>query len=467
MAGQDEQLNERREPAEDEDYGLDPRTVEAILQAADAGDAAGIDALMEPLHPADIADLLEQIGAGERAKLLSHWSRGIDGDILSELDESIREEVIEALPHEVLSEAVRELDSDDVVDIVEDLEEPQQERILGALDDSERAAVKQSLTYPDRSAGRLMQREFVTAPEDWTVGAAIDFLRGEEELPDQFYHVILVDPRWHPVGYVTLGKLLSSRRAVRLKDITEDSFRTISVTEDEGEVAYAFNQYHLISAPVVDEHDRLVGVITIDDAMIVLDEEHEEDVLRLAGVAGESSISDGVVETCRRRTPWLAVNLLTAILASWVISLFSNSIQAIVALATLMPIVASQGGNAATQTLAVAVRGLATKDLTPSNAGRIVLRELMVGGLNGLIFALVMGATTVFWFGSPLLALVMAMAMIINLLAAALGGILIPLAIERLGFDPALASGAFVTTVTDVVGFFSFLGLATLILIGH
>lgn len=467
MAGQDEQLGERREPAEDEDYGLDPRTVEAILQAADAGDTAGIDALMEPLHPADIADLLEQIGPGERAKLLSQWSRGIDGDILSELDDAIREEVIEALPHEVLSEAVRELDSDDVVDIVEDLEEPQQERILGALDDSERAAVKHSLTYPDHSAGRLMQREFVTAPEDWTVGEAIDFLRAEEELPDQFYHVILVDPRWHPVGYVTLGKLLSSRRAVRLKDITEDSFRTISVTEDEGEVAYAFNQYHLISAPVVDEHDRLVGVITIDDAMIVLDEEHEEDVLRLAGVGGESSISDGVVETCRRRTPWLAVNLLTAILASWVISLFSSSIEAIVALATLMPIVASQGGNAATQTLAVAVRGLATKDLTPSNAGRIILRELMVGGLNGLIFALVMGATTVFWFGSPLLALVMAMAMVINLLAAALGGILIPLAIERLGFDPALASGAFVTTVTDVVGFFSFLGLATLILIGH
>ncbi|MFO1173910.1 MAG: magnesium transporter [Paracoccaceae bacterium] len=465
MAEQDEHLAERPERAEEEDYSLDPRTVEAILQAVEAGDTATIDAEMEPLHAADIADLLEQIGSGERAKLLSLWSRGIDGEILSELDESIREEVIEALPPDVLSEAVRELDSDDVVDIVEDLEEPQQELILGALDDSERAAVKQSLTYPENSAGRLMQREVVTAPEDWTVGAAIDFLRSEAELPDQFYHVILVDPRWHPVGYVTLGKLLSSKRAVRLKDITEDSFRTISVNEDEGEVAYAFNQYHLISAPVVDEHDRLVGVITIDDAMIVLDEEHEEDVLRLAGVAGESSISDGIVETCRRRTPWLAVNLLTAIMASWVISLFSNSIQAIVALATLMPIVASQGGNAATQTLAVAVRGLATKDLTPSNAGRIIVRELMVGGLNGLIFALVMGATTVFWFGSPLLALVMAMAMIINLLAAALGGILIPLAIEKLGFDPALASGAFVTTVTDVVGFFSFLGLATLILL--
>lgn len=465
MAEQDEQLAERPERAEDEDYSLDPRTVEAILQAVEAGDTATIDAEMEPLHAADIADLMEQIGAGERAKLLSLWSRGIDGEILSELDESIREEVIEALPPEVLSEAVRELDSDDVVDIVEDLEEPQKELILGALDDSERAAVAQSLTYPENSAGRLMQREVVTAPEDWTVGAAIDFLRGEAELPDQFYHVILVDPRWHPVGYVTLGKLLSSKRAVRLKDITEDSFRTLSVLEEEADVAYVFNQYHLISAPVVDEHDRLVGVITIDDAMIVLDEEHEEDVLRLAGVGEESSIADGVFETVRQRTPWLFVNLLTAILASAVISQFSSSIQALVALASLMPIVASMGGNAGTQSLTVAVRALATKDLTGSNAARIIWREIWVGLVNGLVFAVLMGTTSYLWFGSFLLALVMGMALIVNLLAAALAGVLIPLALEKLDFDPALSSGTFVTTVTDVVGFFSFLGLATLILL--
>jgi len=467
MADNQDQMTERTDRAEEEDYSLDPRVVETVLAAVEAGDAAAIDAAMAPLHAADIADILEQIGSGERARFLSLWSRGIDGDILSELDDAIREEVIEALPHEVLTEAVRELDSDDVVDIIEDLEEPQKELILGALDDSDRAAVTQSLAYPEDSAGRLMQREVVTAPADWTVGQAIDFLRDGAELPAQFYHVILIDPRHHPVGYVTLGKILSSKRDVAMQAITEDSFRTISVLEEEGDVAYAFNQYHLISAPVVDADDRLVGVITIDDAMAVLDEEHEEDVLRLAGVGGESSISDGVMETCRQRTPWLFVNLLTAIMASWVISLFSSSIETIVALATLMPIVASQGGNAATQTLAVAVRGLATKDLTPSNAMRIIWREIQVGGLNGVIFALIMGVTAYFWFGSPLLALVMGASMIINLVAAALGGILIPLAIEKMGFDPALASGAFVTTVTDVVGFFSFLGLATLILIGH
>lgn len=450
---------------DEDDYALDPRTVEAILDAVSEGDAARIDALMEPLHAADIADLFEQIGSADRAALLGLWSRGIDGDILSELDESIRDEVIAALPRDVLTEAVRELDSDDVVDIVEDLEEPQQELILGVLADSDRAAVEKSLTYPEYSAGRLMQREVVTAPEHWTVGEAIDFLRTEPELPDQFYHVILIDPRRHPVGYVTLGKLLSSKRQVSLKDITEDSFRPISVLDEEGDVAYAFNQYHLISAPVVDEDDRLVGVITIDDAMAVLDEEHEEDVLRLAGVGGESSISDGVLETVRQRTPWLLVNLVTAILASAVISQFSNSIHSVIALASLMPIVASMGGNAGTQSLTVAVRALATKDLTGSNALRVIWREVAVGGLNGLVFALVMGVTSYFWFGSPALAGVMAMALIINLVAAAVAGIMVPIALDKLDLDPALSSGTFVTTVTDVVGFFAFLGLATLILL--
>ena len=451
----------------DEDFALDRRTVEAIVAAIEAGDAAEIDWLMEPLHPADIADLMEQIGQGDRTRLLALWSRGIDGDILTELHESIREEVIDALPPDVLTEAVRDLDSDDVVDLIEDLDEPQQEKILEALPDADRVAAEQSLTYPEYSAGRLMQREIVTAPEDWTVGQAIDYLRAAKDLPNQFYHVILVDPRRHPVGYVTLGKLLSSKRAAALKDITEDSFRPISVLDVEGDVAYAFNQYHLISAPVVDEDDRLVGVITIDDAMAVLDEEHEEDVLRLAGVSGESSIADGVIETVRQRTPWLIVNLATAILASAVIGEFSASIQAIVALATLMPIVASMGGNAGTQVLTVAVRALATRDLTGSNTRRIIWRELMVGLLNGLIFAVIMGGATWLWFGQPMLALVMAAALIVNLLAAALAGILIPLGLQFMRLDPALSSGTFVTTVTDVVGFLSFLGFATLVLLRH
>lgn len=465
MSETEHQLAERPTEREDEDYSLDPRTVEAILDAVDGGDAAAIDRLMEPLHAADIADLFEQIGAGARAGLLALWSRGIDGEILSELDESIREEVIAALPRDVLAFAVRELDSDDVVDILEDLQEPQQEMILDALEDSDRAAVEQSLTYPEYSAGRLMQREVVTAPEDWTVGEAIDFLRGDVELPDQFYHVILIDPRWHPTGYVTLGKLLSSKRAVRLKDITEDSFRTIGVREDEGDVAYAFNQYHLISAPVVDADDRLVGVITIDDAMSVLDEEHEEDVLRLAGVGEESSISDGAMATARQRLPWLVVNLFTASLSALVISQFEGTLVRLVALAAVMPIVASTGGIAGTQSLAVAVRALATRDLTDANARRVVMRELGAGLLNGIGLALILGLAATLILGEPMLGLVLGLAMIVNQVVAAMGGVLVPLTLQKFNLDPALASGTFVTTLTDVMGYFAFLGLATVLLL--
>lgn len=449
---------------EEDDYGLDPRLVHSVREAIEAGDAGAIDALMEPLHAADIADVLEQIGTSDRQALVRLWPQGIDGDVLSELDEAIREDVIEALPHEVLTEAVRELDSDDVVDLIEDLGEPVQERILDALEVSDRVAVEQSLTYPEYSAGRLMQREVVTAPEHWTVGEAIDFLRNAKELPDQFYHVILVDPRWHPVGYVTLGKLLSSRRSVRLTEITEDSFRTIGVLDEEGDVAYAFNQYHLISAPVVDEDGRLAGVITIDDAMVVLDEEHEEDVLRLAGVSEESSVSDGVLDVVRQRLPWLVANLFTASLSAIVISQFTGTIARIVALAALMPIVASTGGIAGTQALAVAVRALATRDLTSSNAGRVVRREIAAGLLNGMSLALVLGLGGALIFGSPLIGLVLGLAMVVNQIVACLGGVTVPLVLHRIGLDPALASGTFVTTLTDVMGFLAFLGLATLIL---
>lgn len=450
---------------EEEDYGLDGELVDRILAAADAGDAERLTELLEPLHAADIADLLEQVGGNERREIVRLWGREIDGEVLTELDESIREEVIAALPREVLAEAVRELDSDDVVDLIEDLEEPQQEAILKVLDEPDRAAVEQSLTYPEYSAGRLMQREVVTAPEHWTVGETIDFLRRDDELPDQFYHVILVDPGHHPTGYVTLGKLLASKRDMGLREITEDSFRTISAWQEEGDVAYAFNQYHLISAPVVDDHDRLVGVITIDDAMSVLDEEHEEDILRLAGVGDESSISDTVVETARQRLPWLAINLCTALLAASIINLFQASIGHLVALAVLMPIVASMGGNAGTQTLTVAVRALATKNLTDSNIWRVIRREVLVGLINGGTFALCLGIVAWIWFGTPALGLVIGAAMIINLFIAALAGIVVPIALERLGADPALASGTFVTTMTDVFGFFSFLGLATAVLL--
>ena len=450
---------------EDEPYSLDGRRVSMILDAVAGGDTARLTTLFEPLHAADIADLLEQIGPSERRDLLALWSGEIDGEILSEIDDSIREEVIGYLPHKVLADAVRELDSDDVVDILEDLEEPEQERILEALEDADRVAVEQAMSYPEYSAGRLMQRETVVAPEHWTVGETIDFLRAEDWLPDQFYHVILVDPRMKPVGNVTLGRLLSSKRGTKLREIVEDMFRTIEATDAEADVAYLFNQYHLISCPVVDENDRLVGVITIDDAMNVLDEEHQEDILRLAGVGDESSISDRVLETTRQRLPWLFVNLMTAILASMVIAQFEATIVQIVALAVLMPIVASMGGNAGTQALTVAVRALATRSLTGSNVWRVIRRETVVGLINGLFFAVVMGLVSILWFGDPLLGLVIGLAMIVNLLVAGMAGIVIPVIMEKAGVDPALASGTFVTTVTDVVGFFAFLGLAGVVLL--
>ncbi|MCZ4257861.1 magnesium transporter [Sulfitobacter sp. PR48] len=454
------------EEAERSDYALEPKTVAAVLYAVDIDDREKLIELMEPLHAADIADLLEQINAFDRSRLIRLYGMEFDGDILSELDESIREDVIAVLTPQVLTQAVRDLDSDDVVDLIEDLEDAQQEAILGALEDTERAAVQQSLSYPEYSAGRLMQREVVMAPEHWTVGEAIDHLRNtpEEDLPDQFYHIIMVDPRLHPVGNITLGKLMRSKRVTPLTDLLEETFQVIPAMRDEGDVAYAFNQYHLISAPVVDDEGRLIGVITIDDAMAVLDEEHEEDILRLAGV-GEGSLSDRVVETTKQRLPWLAVNLVTAIAASMVISQFEAAIAQIVALAVLMPIVASMGGNAGTQSLTVAVRAIATKDLTGSNVWRVIRRECLVGLVNGVIFAAVMGVVGIVWFGSPALGYVIAIAMVINMVIAGLAGTGIPILLEKVGVDPALASGAFVTTVTDVVGFFAFLGLAAAVLL--
>jgi len=303
------------------------------------------------------------------------------------------------------------------------------------------------------------------APGHWNVGQAIDFMRESESLPEQFYHVILVDPRLHPTGNVTLSKIMSSRREIPLKDITEQVFQIIPVTQDEEDVAYAFNQYHLISAPVVDGEGRLVGMITIDDAMAVLDEEAEEDILRLAGVDGESSLSDGVAATSKRRLPWLGVNMVSAISASLVISQFEAVIAQFISLAILMPIVASMGGNAGTQSLTVAVRALATKDLTSANAWRVIRREVVVGLLNGVVFATVLGVVGLLWFGSPLLGTVIGAALVINMVIAGFAGTVVPVLLVKLKIDPALASGTFVTTTTDVMGFFIFLGLASVVLL--
>ena len=450
--------------AVDTAYAIDHAAIEAILGAVHAQDKAALEALLAPLHSADIADVLEQISGSERSDLLALWGTEIDGEVLSELDENLRVDVIEDLPVEVMAEALKDLESDDVVDLIEDLEEPEQERVLDALEDAERVVVEQALQYPEETAGRLMQRELVMAPAHWAVGDAIDYLRSATDLPDRFYDVIIVDPLLQPIGKVGLSALMSNARDVMLANIMDENFQIIPAQQSQEDVAYAFNQYHMVSAPVVDDMGRFVGVITIDDAMDVLDEEAEEDLKLLAGV-GDESLTDTVLDTTRQRFPWLAVNLLTAILASIVIAQFSGVIEAIVALAVLMPIVASMGGNAATQTMTVAVRALATKDLTPANAWRIIRREVMVGLLNGLVFAVIIGIVGIIWFGSPMLGVVLGLAMIVNLLVAGLAGICIPIVLTKLKIDPALASGAFVTTVTDVVGFFAFLGLAAVMLL--
>lgn len=451
-------------PDEGTDLGLTRDLFEAVKEAVASDDADRLDALLDPLHPADIASIIEQIDARQRRALLALWHGGVDGEILSELDEALREEVIGSLPPEQLAEAVRDLESDDVVDLVEFLDQDQQEAVLDALEGPERAVVQQALAYPEYSAGRLMQVETVAAPEHWTVGETIDYLRSGVDLPDQFYHVVLVDPRMTPIGNATLGRILSSRRDVRLRDITEEVFHTVHVEEEEGEVARLFERYHLISAPVVDDSDRLVGVITIDDAMTVLDEEHEEDYLKLAGV-GESSISDRVFATAGRRFRWLLVTLIAANVAAQVISQFEATIEQIVLLAILMPIVASMGGNAGTQAVATAVRAIATRDLTSANAWRVIRREAGVGLVNGFAFGVIMAGVVALFFQEPAIGAVIFASLWITLTLASLGGVAVPLTLNRLGVDPAVASGPFVTTVTDIVGFFVFLGIATMVLL--
>lgn len=450
-------------PREDT-YELSAGVVDAVLDALDAGDGIAVRELLAPIHAADVADLLEQISSADRERLIRALGRDLEGETLPELEESVRDEVLEYVEDDVLADAVKDMDSDDVVYLVEDLEGEAQAKVLGALDDDDRAVVEQSLSYPEDSAGRMMQRELVMAPTHWNVGQMIDYMRDSEDLPDPFYDVIIVDPAMKPVGVISLSTIMGARRPVQMSDIMSDDFRAIPVDQDEEDVAYAFSQYHLVSAPVVDDDGRLVGVITIDDAVEAMGEEAEEDLLRLGGV-GDESLADRVWTTTRLRFPWLAVNLVTAILASIVISQFDDVIAAYVALAVLLPIVASMGGNAGTQSLTVAVRALATKDLTASNMWRVILRETLVGLGNGIVFAVLIAIVGYIWFGDVMLGVVLAMAMVVNLVVAGMAGILVPIGLDRAGADPALASGAFVTTVTDVVGFFAFLGLAALLLL--
>ena len=455
---------EARPTEEDEEGVVTPELVETVAEALAAGDQPRVRALTEDLHHADLADLIELLPSEDRVRLITLLGRSFDVEALPELDEGVRDELMEALPNEVIASAVSRLDTDDAIYLIEDMDAEDQQEILADVPREERAALSRALHYGEYTAGRLMQTEFVAVPEFWTVGQTIDYMRTERDLPESFVEVYVVDHAWHLKGAVPLSRILRSSRDRRILDVMDAEQTVFKVTDEQDDVAYKFEQYNLVSAAVVDGEGRLVGMLMVDDIVDVIQEEAEEDILRLGGV-GDEEITDTVWSTLRSRVVWLAVNLGTAILASRVIALFDATIQQMVALAVLMPIVASMGGNAATQTMTVTVRALATRTLGPVNAMRVVWRECAVGLLNGLTFAVALGLVAWWLFSSDMLGLTIAAAMVINFIAAALGGILVPLTLERLKADPAVASAVFVTTITDVVGFFSFLGLATLWLV--
>ncbi|SMH49679.1 magnesium transporter [Mesorhizobium australicum] len=410
------------------------------------------------LHQSELGDLLEALLPDQRRALVHLLGEDFDFAALTEVDDSIRQEIVDQLPNAQIAQAVQELDSDDAVYILEDLDEDDQEEILSQLPFTERIRLRRALDYPEETAGRRMQTEFVAVPPFWTVGQTIDYLREDQNLPDRFAQIFVIDPTFRLLGAIDLDMILRTKRAEKIEDIMHETRHAIPATMDQEEAAQEFEQYDLLSAAVVDENDRLVGVLTIDDVVDVIQQEAEEDIMRLGGV-GDEELSDSVLATSRSRVPWLLVNLVTAFLAASVIGLFDATIEQIVALAVLMPIVAGMGGNAGSQTMTVTVRALATKDLDIYNAGRIIRREMGVGFINGIIFALLVGTVAGLWFEVHI-GFIIAAAMIINLFVAALAGILIPLLLDRFGADPAVASAVFVTAVTDVVGFFAFLGLA-------
>jgi magnesium transporter len=446
----------------EEDGSLREEFLDLVRQAIAAGDTDALKALVGDLHQADVGDLLEALDPDLRLRLIELMGSAFDFTALTEVDDAVREDILEELPAETVAEGVRQMDSDDAVYILEDLPKQEQTEILEQLPAPERSALERSLLYPENSAGRRMQTDFIAVPPVWTVGQTIDHLRESPDLPDRFYEIFVVDAGYRFQGAVALDRLLRTKRPEPIAGLVDAERVIVRATDDQEEAARLFEHYNLIAAPVLDPDDRLVGVITIDDVVDVIEQEAEEDMRALGGVGRDEELSDPVWAVTKGRFLWLFANLLTALLASWVIRQFEGSLQKMVSLAVLMPIVASMGGNAGTQTMTIAVRALATRELGRGNAWRIILRELMVGALNGIAFAVIMGMIAAAWFGVKDLGIVIGLAMVTVLAAAALGGILIPLVLIRLGVDPAVSSGPFVTTVTDVVGFFSFLGIATL-----
>ena len=445
----------------DEDDRLKPAFVRAVLDAVDAGDNEAARALVEPLHPADIADLFELTPGDERGGLAHAISGLLDGDVFAEMNDYVREDLIDALEPQEVADLAAELDTDDAVAIIEDLDADEQREVLRAMEPDDRAAIEEALSYPEESAGRLMQRDLVAVPEHWTVGDAIDYLRGDDELTTDFWEVFVVDPAHRPVGTCALSWILRTPRGIAIADVMQREQTLIPVDMDQEEVALRFQKYALISAAVVDAGGRLAGMITVDDIVHIIQQEAGEDITRLSG-AGEGDINEPIRLTVRTRITWLVVNLGTAMLAASIVGFFQGEIARFALLAVLMPIVSGMGGNAGTQTLAVVVRALATNQLTSSNTVRMVGREFLIALSNGAMLALLIGVGTYVFFGNRDLSIVIGMAMVINNVIAGLSGVIVPVTLDRLDIDPAVSSAVFVTMMTDCMGFFSFLGLALL-----
>jgi len=438
---------------------LRPQFVREVLDLAEAGDIEAARERVERLHPADIADLFELAPADERSLLAATLGDLLSADVLAEMNDYVRDGLVERIAPKQLAELAAELDTDDAVAIIEDLEADEQQAVLEAMEPEDRAAIEDALSYPEESAGRLMQRDLVAVAEHVTVGGVIDQLREERNLTTDFWEIFVVDPRHQPIGTCQLSWILRTPRDVAIADVMKREQRLIPVDMDQEDVALMFQKYALISAAVVDPSGRLVGMITVDDIVHIIQEEAGEDVLRLSG-AGDGDINEPISGSYKARVRWLIANLGTALAASSIIGLFGAAIEEMVVLAALMPIVAGVGGNAGTQTLAVTVRALATNQVTASNSSRAIWREMRIAMLNGITIAAIAGVATALWFTAPLLGTVIAAAMMVNILVAGIAGVAIPLLLDRFNQDPAVASSVFVTMITDSMGFLAFLGLA-------
>ena len=443
----------------DSEGRISPLWLERLRAFIEAGRAEDVALVMTPLHMSDAGDVLEQLVHDERLALVRMLGDKFDFSALTEVDESIRIELMDALPNAAIARGVAEMDNDDAVYLLEDLEKEDQDEILSALPTFERLALKRSLDFPEESAGRRMQTDFIAIPPFWTVGQTIDYLRSEKDLPDEFYQIYVVDAAYKVLGTLPLDRFLRTPRATKIDSFMNTSLVLVKAGEDQEEAARSFERYDLVEVGVVDDNGRLVGVLTIDDIVDVIQEEAEEDIKLLAGV-GDEDLSDTMIDTVRSRAPWLGVNLVAAVLVSMVIGLFNATIEQMVALAVLMPIVASMGGNAGAQTMTVTVRALAMRELDGGRLKRLIRREMVVGLANGVIFAILIGIVTALRYGNAELGVVIGLAMVINMIVAGTFGILVPLTLDKYKADPAIASAVFVTTITDVVGFFAFLALA-------